>query len=382
MGAKVREVPKGSGKYRLFIDYENQRKSRLMPSKKKADEIAKLVNAQIATGTFKFEEEEQAKKTVAEYAELYLEKCTVKPSTKSDYISLLKCHVRPNFGDTPVDKITRLAIEHFLKDKLTKDKLTRSTVSHLKAFLTNIFAEAYKDNAIGLNPASGRMKDIVGREQNHHTSDREIHYLQKDELSILLDAFMKYQPKHYALALLLARTGMRIGEAIALQWNDIDFDRRIIHVKRNKSRTVVDTPKSGKGRAVDMSAQLAEVLKKRRMDMLADSVKTGKRNKWVFPGKISETVCATAWKRRIFDVIVKKAGLPEIRVHDLRHTYASILISAGQPLVYISRQLGHSSISITDKIYAHLIPNADRGAVDSLDDERTVEKVIPVWKER
>ena len=120
--------------------------------------------------------------------------------------------------------------------------------------------------------------------------------------------------------------------------------------------------------------QLAEVLKKLSMEVLSQSVKSGQRPKWVFPGKVSETIDATAWRRRTFDVMVKLAGLPKMRVHDLRHTYASLMLALGKPLIYVQRQLGHHSIQITADTYSHLIPNSDHSAVDSLDDGQMIKE--------
>ena len=134
------------------------------------------------------------------------------------------------------------------------------------------------------------------------------------------------------------------------------------------------TSSSGKSRDVDMSKQLAEVLKKLRKEVLSQSVKSGQRPKWVFPGKVSETIDATAWRRRTFDVMVKLAGLPKMRVLDLRHTYASLMLAQDQPLIYVQRQLGHHSIQITADTYSHLIPKSDHGAVDALDDDRMIKK--------
>ena len=83
--------------------------------------------------------------------------------------------------------------------------------------------------------------------------------------------------------------------------------------------------------------------------------------------KIGVHYNATAWRRRTFDKILELAGLQKMRVHDLRHTYASLMLEQGQPLIYIQRKLGHHSIQIT-AIYSHLIPTTDRKAVNALDD--------------
>jgi integrase len=168
-----------------------------------------------------------------------------------------------------------------------------------------------------------------------HTSGVKPKFLTSGELTTLLETFLKHRPKHYPLALLLARTGMRIGEAVALQWQDIDFKQRIIHVRRAKSRTIIDSPKSGKSRDVEMSQQLSETLVKLRKEAIEQSIQSGQRPNWVFPGQFSETMDGTAWRRRTFNSMVELAGLPKMRIHDLRHTYASLLLSHGQTLLFV-----------------------------------------------
>lgn len=378
MRSRARVIEKPKGRWLIYVNYQGKRQQAVAPDRKTAEETAQNINRKILEGTFRIEEDEPVK-TFRDYADIYLAHCTIKPSTKADYKSMLKCHLFPEFAERKIDKITRLDIKNFLKKKLASG-LTISTVDHFRACLSNVFDCAYDDEVLSQNPAA-RLGRIANRGQESHTSGVKARFLTKFELSALLDTFQKYRPEHYPLALLLARTGMRVGEAVALQWTDIDFEKRIINVRRSKSRTIIDTPKSGKSRAVDMSKQLSVVLREKRMEMVSASVKTGQRSKWVFPGKSAETLDPTAWRRRTFDVMVRRAGIDKMRVHDLRHTYASLMLAAGQPLIYIQRQLGHHSIQITADCYSHLIPRDDRGAVDALDDVRKKEEE-QLWKEK
>jgi len=363
--ARAIEKPKGSGKWIVYVSWNGKRQQATAPDRRSAEKKAREINMKILDGSFQLVED-QPIKTFGDYSKIYLQNCAIKPSTKSDYISMLKKHIIPVFGETRVDKITRLDIKTFLRRKLGTG-LTKSTVDHLKACMCNIFDAAYDDEAIQQNPAA-RLGRIIGRNQEAHTSGVRPIFLNREELSRLLDMFLSERPTHYPLCLLLARTGMRVGEAVALKWHDIDFGRRVIHLRRAKARTIIDTTKSGKSRDVDMSMKLTQVLQDLKRKRAEQEIKSGKRAEWVFPGKFSDTLDATAWRRRTFDVMVRMAGLPKMRVHDLRHTYASLLIENGQPLIYIQRQLGHHSIQITADTYGHLIPKEDKGAVDSLDE--------------
>lgn len=366
MSARIREKVKGSGKWYVTVIHQGHRRSALAGDKRTAEATAREINRKILAGTFHLDTEE-AVKTVAEYAAIFIAETTIKPATRDNYKSLLDKHILPVMGGKKIDTVTRLDVKSFLRQKL-KDGYTISTVRNLKAALANIFDLAYDDEAIEQNPAA-RLGRLTGRAQDAHKSETTAHFLTRDELARLLAAFAKHDPEHYALALLLARTGMRPGEAVAMQWRDIDFDRRIITVRRSKSRRIIDTPKSGKGREVDMSAQLAEVLQSRKKEMLQASTKNKAVPTWVFPGKGSETLDNTSWRRNHFDAMVEVAGIGKTTVRDLRHTYASLMIEQGQTLIYIQRQLGHHSILMTADTYSHLLPTADRGAVDALDDQ-------------
>ncbi|MBV5341774.1 MAG: site-specific integrase [Deltaproteobacteria bacterium] len=356
MSATVREKVKGSGRWYVIVIHNGHRKSAVATDKRQADLTAREINKRILEGTFQLNNDDFAK-TFSTYGEIYIANATIKPSTLADYKSMLKKHINPVFGSKTVDKINRLDIKNFLRQKL-KAGLSISTVDHFRACISNVLDLALDADEIDQNPAT-RLGRITTRDQMAHKSDVVPIFLTRELLTKLLATFLEHKPEHYPLALMLARTGMRIGEAIALKWDDIDFDKAMITVKRAKSRTIIDTPKSGKSRNIDMSNQLSVVLKKRYSEA---------KSEWVFPGIKSETIDATAWRRRTFDKILELAGLQKMRVHDLRHTYASLMLAQGQPLIYVQRQLGHHSIQITADIYSHLIPTTDRKAVNALDD--------------
>jgi len=356
MSATVREKVKGSGRWYVIVNHNGQRKSAVATDKRQAQATAREINRRILDGTFKLSQEDTVK-TFAEYSEIYITHTSVKPSTLADYKYMLAKHIIPVFGNKAVDSITRLDVKNFLRQKL-KNGLTVSTVDHLRACLSNVFETALDNEEIEHNPVS-KLGRIATRGQLAHKSKVVPTFLTREELAKLLATFLKHAPEHYPLALLLARTGVRIGEAIALQWNDIDFERAVITISRAKSRSIIDTPKSGKSRDVDMSNQLLSALMTRKSEA---------KDRWVFPGTKTDTLDVSAWRRRIFVKILELSGLKKIRVHDLRHTYASLMLEQGQPLIYIQRQLGHHSIQITADTYSHLIPTSDRKAVNSLDD--------------
>jgi integrase len=168
------------------------------------------------------------------------------------------------------------------------------------------------------------------------------------------------------LFLLLARTGMRIGEALGLQWGDVDFAGRFIEVKRQYSKGRVSTPKNGKSRRVDMSSQLCGTL----TDLQAETFPLGEidMERFVFTNQAGNPIDLDGWRRRVFDKALTKAELRKIRVHDLRHSYATIRISEGHDIIDVSHQLGHHAESFTLKVYNHWKPGKRKSEVDALDD--------------
>ena len=255
-------------------------------------------------------------------------------------------------------------VKKFLMQKAEKG-LAPSTVSNMKSAISGIFNLAVDDEVIAANPAHRLGK--IFRVKNFQ---EEIDPLTREELSSLLQAFRDYYPGHYPLALTMARTGLRLGEAIALQWGDIDFKGRFIIVQRSYSRGKTETPKSGKSRRVDMSKQLTETLINLWRQRKLDALKQGWRQvpDWIFINNRGEPLDINNWRKRVFYRALEKVGIRRIRIHDLRHTYASLLIQAGESLAYVRDQLGHHSISVTVDIYGHLAPEGNKEAVDKLDD--------------
>lgn len=214
-------------------------------------------------------------------------------------------------------------------------------------------------------------------------------------MAVLLSAARDGKHAHcwYPLLLCACRTGLRMGELIALKGIDIDFKGGFIHVQRNLSHGKISAPKNGKDRRVDMSTMLAnaldELLSKRRADGLREEMKKpaeGRRDaatvvnavmdNWLFQTsgvikKNGEVIRATRLEpsnlRKAFHQILIDAGLRRVRFHDLRHTFASLLLQQGESLAYVKDQMGHSSIQVTVDIYGHLVPGDNRAAVDKLD---------------
>lgn len=367
MAVKVKEKIEGSGIYWVFINHNGKRKSKKIGRDKKlAQKVADNIEAKLTLGEFNMDEEVKVP-TFGEYAKSWQKNiipAICKPSTVSDYEGLLKNHINPVFAVLPVNEINKLKVKEFLLKK-TNEGYAPSTVTHMKNAIAGILNLAIDDEEISVNPAHK-----LGKVIRYKSLQLDNDPLNRNELSLLLDTFRKDFYRHYPMVLTLARTGMRLGEAIALQWGDIDFNSRFITIQRGMSRGKLETPKSGKFRRVDMSKQLTETLQRLKGERREEKLKKGWKEmpEWVFVSETGTALDSSSWRKRIFEKALEKAGLRKIRIHDLRHGYASQLIQAGESLAYIRDQLGHHSIKVTVDIYGHLAPEGNKSAVDKLDD--------------
>jgi integrase len=368
MGVKLRERPEGSGIWWVFIDHHGKRKARKIGGDKRlAMEVTKKIEAKLALGEFNIGKEENDFPTFGEYAEKWISitvPASCKRSTGRDYRLLLDKYVLPVFKNYRVDEIKRLMVRDFIEKKINEG-FASSSVTHMKNVISGVLNLAIDDEKLSVNPAHR-----LGRVIKSKSLRLQIDPLTREELSCLLRTFENEFSKHYPMALTLARTGMRLGEALALQWPDIDFHGQFIKVQRGFSRGKIETPKNGKSRRVDMSRQLTECLLNLREQRKIESLTNGfaKIPEWVFVTDAGRPLIANHWRTDVFGKALERAKLRKIRIHDLRHTYASLLIQAKESLAYVRDQLGHHSIKVTVDIYGHLAPEGNKAAVNRLDD--------------
>ena len=320
--------------------------------------------------------------TFQDYGEWWLENCargSIKDSTYREYEAALRNHLNPVFGSKPLAKIGRKDIKELIARK-KKEGFSCSTLRNILAPLRGMYNEAIENEEVHFNPASNLGK-VNKKEPGAPTNP-----LSREELSILLEKAEEKAPDLYPLLLCAARTGMRQGELIALKGMDVDFHGRFIEVNRTLSRGKITLPKSNKTRRVDMSGQLTgalqDLLSKRKALALRREMEkpSGERRSaaevtgdimegWLFTTPIGTQLDPNNMRKNVFYRLLDLAGLRRVRFHDLRHSFATLLIQQGESLAYVRDQLGHHSIQITVDTYGHLVPGGNRQAVDRLDDQ-------------
>ncbi|MGD0915060.1 MAG: site-specific integrase [Thermodesulfobacteriota bacterium] len=383
MGVTVRQKVKGKGQpWWVFIVHNGNRTSRRVGTKDAAVEVATKVQARLQLGEFDFEEEKKEEKrdpTFKEYADSWINinaPAECKESTVASYDDLLRIHVLPEFGVLNLKEINRGKIKDFIASKINTG-YSASSVTHMRNLISNVLNKAVDDEVIPANPAL-RLGKIVKKANgdDEGNENERIDPLTREETIPFLSTALTHFKKDYPLTLLLFRTGLRIGEALALKWGDIDFNGRFIHVQRGLSRMKIQTPKSGKTRRIDMSPQLAEVLTAYKTECKKKGMALGLGDapEYLFTNGNGGFVDVNNW-RKTFKKMLKKAKLRKIRIHDARHTYATLRISKGDNIADVSKQLGHYSVRLTMDVYYHWLPGNKKSEVDALDDVIEEQKV-------
>ena len=365
MGVKVREKVKGSGDWWVFINYNRKRRSVKVGSEEAALEVARKAEAKIKSKELRLDDPDDAKRILLrEYSEKWLAghvAHNLKPATQRSYRDKIDRQIIPVFGNRYLSEISRGEIRDFCH-KLMTGGLSAASVKVTLIIISSLFNHAIEDGIVSENPAGkpGRYLRIP----NHKGT---VEFLTHEEGAALLDSARQHLPRLYPLFLAALRTGLRQGELIGLQWGDIDWSGKFLEVRRTNYNGHISTPKSGKPRRVDMSDGLAAALADHRRAIAAEAIRKGRpMPEWVFPGERGGPIEAN-WLRKRFGSCLKIAGMRHVPFHALRHSYASALLGLGESLAYIRDQLGHHSIQITVDNYGHLVPGANREAVNRLD---------------
>jgi len=263
-------------------------------------------------------------------------KSRVKYSTYKDYQTAMNAYILKRFGNTPINEISYLDIEEFISELECSSK----RINNLLVPMRGVFKLAHKSGMI--------EKNVMAMVENRKIEKPQIHPLTMDEIDLFLKHVHPFYRPYFVVAFF---TGMRAGEMSALKWNNVDFSRKVIKVVETRVYGEEGRPKTNSSyRDIDVLPMVYEALKEQeRRNRL--------RSKYVFlnpdDGPIEiETLRKNAWSKGL-----KAAGLDYRPVIQTRHTFATMMISAGENLGWVQRMMGHSSLKmITDKYFAYL-PN-------------------------
>jgi integrase len=362
MGVKIREKPTGSGVWWVFVNHNGKRRSKRAGCESAAIEAADKIQARLVLNEFDMGKKKQLAPTFKVLSGLWLSlPHDQKESTIDSYRLNLERHVYPTLSNRRVDEIKRKDLKTLVDGLLLKG-LSHSTVHIIRAVISLVLNYAVEIELIERNP----LRDLVSKQVRKN--DLPIEPLTEEEIGVLLAAASNYMGgAYYPATLTLLMTGMRIGELEALQWGDIDFHGRFIEVRRSMRYDQITDTKNRLRRRVDMTPMLADTLQALRVRHVKDALKAGRpAPEWVFAGRRGEMFNRTTFRNALHECL-KTAKLRQIRIHDLRHTYATVRLMRSHNPGDVSYQLGHSSIKITYDVYGHWIPGKFKREVDDLD---------------
>ncbi len=286
---------------------------------------------------------------------------SVRPSTWDRYERITRVHITPDLGRVKVKNLKPQQVQALYSKKLDQGLSARSV-----QYLHRTLSKALKQ-AVGWGYVARNVCDSVTPPK---PKTKEFTPLSPDQVGILIAATDNARDR--ALILMAVTTGMRQGEILALRWSDIGLKEKIVRVRRSLSITTEGVsfvpPKSAKGkRSIGLTSSTVGVLKDHRSeegDPGAEALVFGTR-------------CGTPWApqnlvRRSFKPLLKRAGLPDIRFHDLRHTCATLLFSRNVHPKVVQEMLGHSTISLTLDTYSHYVPSLGEGATLAMEEMVTV----------
>ena len=282
--------------------------------------------------------------TFAKFAEEFMatySEANNKPSEVQSKRTILKCHLLPAFGGKKLDVIQQREIEAYKSAKLKSDLAPKTVNNHL-TILRRILSLAAEWGLLTHTPPVKWLK----------TPEPEFDFLDFDE-AVRLERGAKGE--WAAMITVGLTTGLRLGELLALRWEDVDLVRGRLLVRRAVARGVIGTPKSGKSREIPLNEKAAAALKRQRH----------LRGELVFCDDAGRMLRKGSCKWPLWSAC-KRAGLRRIGWHALRHTFASHLVMRRAPLKAVQELLGHSTIEMTMR-YSHLSPDVRKDAVRLLD---------------
>ena len=313
------------------------------------------------------------KYTVGQWMDEWFEayaKVKVRPSSHQTYKGYIENHIKPNIGDIPIEKLTSLQLQKFYRLLLAEGRVPRiesekqpkglsaKTVRNINQVISSAMDMAVRHKLILTNPTEGCELPKV--------EHREMKTLPAEQLG----AFLREAKESgvYELYYMDLATGLRRGELLGLKWEDIDLANGIIHVRRQVARVdgeVKEMPLKTKNsyRNISISQDAVAMLTEMEAHRSSD---------YVFPSSTGGPISPDGVNNMLHRVL-KRAGLPSIRFHDLRHTFATLALQNGVDIKTVSGMLGHFSAGFTLDTYAHVTTSAQKEAAKTMGQVLAVE---------
>ncbi|MDH3308303.1 MAG: site-specific integrase, partial [Acidimicrobiia bacterium] len=353
--AHIRRHPVDNSKWQVrYVDPGKRERSKTFRRKVDAEKFLIQVESQKQRG--EWIDPDLAATPFADWAHSWITTRThLKPKTLDGYRSLLRIHIVPRFGAVRLDRIDGLSIEQWVAD-MQEAGLSASRIRQAHRVLSQILKAAVRARYIPANPAEGIPLPRKPRREQLFVNPVEV-----DRLADAVDA------RYRALIYVLSYGGLRWGEAAALRVKRVDVLRGRVDVNESLAEVGGDlhfgSTKNHRNRTVIIPAFLREMLNE-HMVTFCGSDPDG----LVFTASNGSAMRNSNFTKNVWQPAIAEAQLPErLRIHDLRHTAAALLISQGAHPEAIKRHLGHSSIVVTMDVYGHLFPSEAESLAEALD---------------
>ena len=305
--------------------------------------------------------------TLGDYLDRWLNdsvRDTVRQRTWERYEQIARVHIKPALGRIKLKTLTSTHARGLYREKLDSGLAPR-TVGYIHTTLHKALKNAVADGLIPRNATQG-IKAPASKNQ-------EINPLSPDQARAFLET--AHGNRFEALYVLAVTAGLREGELLGLKWDDLDLDSGTLSVRRTlseaRSGRFFEAPKNGKGRSISLTQQAVEALRGHRKRQSEERQRLGalwQDNDLVFPSQKGTPMNAKNLTARSFKPLLERAGLPRtVRLHDLRHTCATLLLGKGVHPKIVQELLGHATIAITLDTYSHVLPNMQGEAVSAME---------------
>lgn len=333
--------------------------------------------------------------TVKSYAPRFLaeteHEAEAAPRTLETYRAVLDNHVLPRIGSLRVSTVSRADVRGLLlalrqeavsvqgqkgDGREGRKGLSTNSLKQHRAILSALFDAAVRDELREDNPARNVFRQTRTKAARKRARPRvggAVKAMTAEERDRFLSAALRYAPEWYTAWTLMALAGLRRNEALGLRWESVRVSEGTIHVHEQLG---AESTKSGEARTVDLAAQLVEHMRELRATLRAEAFRRGEafneRERVCCPGlpehptrRVVETVVARP--ARAMRRVLERADLPRhFSMHSLRHSFCSVLVSAGVSPVYVQQQAGHADVGFTVRVYGSWFPATAPGAMDQL----------------